>query len=69
MKLAPHEIAQPLWTKLVEHYTPLLAKYRARLENPSMPEAERISLCWQIKHIKEFLALGQPESKKEAGAN
>jgi hypothetical protein len=65
MKLAPHEVASPLWTKLVEYHTPLLAKARARLENPLLPEPERIALCWKIAGIKEFLALGEPELKKE----
>lgn len=64
MKLTPHEIAQPLWAKLVDHYTPLLAKHRARLENPALPEVDRIALCWQIKSIKDFLALAEPEQKK-----
>ena len=68
MKLAAHEIATPLWTKLVEFYTPELAKLRARAENPLLPEAERIPLLWQIKHIKDFLALATPEQKKVSGA-
>ena len=60
MKLNVAEVGTPLWTKLVEYHQPLLAKYRARLENPQMPEAERIALCWKIAAIKEFLALGEP---------
>ena len=69
MKLTGLEIGSALWAKLVAHYEPMLAKYRARLENPLIPETERIALCWQIKSIKEFLALGEPELKKETGAN
>ena len=68
MKLAPHEVATPLWTKLVEHHTPLLAKYRARLENPMTADAERTALCWRIAAIKEFLELGQPAKEKATGA-
>lgn len=68
MKLNAAETGTPLWNKLVEYYTPLLAKYRARLENPLLPEAERVALCWQIKSIKEFLALGEPDVKKGDGA-
>lgn len=68
MKLAAHEIATPLWSKLVEFYTPELAKLRARAENPRLPEVERIDLLWQIKHIKDFLALAEPEQKKVSGA-
>lgn len=64
MKLTPHEVAQPLWSKLVDHYTPLLAKHRARLENPALQESERIALCYKIQSIKEFLALAEPEQKK-----
>ena len=65
MKLSPHEIATPLWNKLTEHYSPILAKHRARLENPGIEERERVALCWQIKAIKDFLALAEPERKKE----
>lgn len=68
MKLAPHEVAQPLWTKLVEHYTPILDKHRTRIENPDMPEKERIASVYHIKFIKEFLALATPEPKKETSA-
>lgn len=68
MKLNAHEIATPLWTKLVEHYTPILSKHRARLENPALAEHERVALCWQIKVIKDFLALAEPEQKKVTGA-
>lgn len=69
MKLAPHEVATPLWAKLTDHYIPLLAKHRARLENPALPESDRIALCWQIKSIKDFLALAEPEQKKVTGAS
>lgn len=68
MKLSSHEIATPLWQKLEAHYTPELAKLRARAENPRLPEAERIELLWQIHFIKNFLALAEPEQKKVAGA-
>ena len=65
MKLTPHEIALPLWNKLTEHYTPILAKYRARIENPRITEADRIELAWRIAGIKDFLNLATPEEKKE----
>lgn len=68
MKLNAAETGTPLWTKLVEYHLPILAKYRARIENPLLPEAERIALAWQIKSIKEFLALGEPDAKKGDGA-
>lgn len=65
MTLNQHDLSTPLWSKLCAHYEPLLARARARLENPQMPESERIALCWQIKNIKEFLAMAeQPEQKK-----
>jgi hypothetical protein len=67
MKLAPHEIATPLWNKLVEHYSPILAKLRTRLENPRIPESERTELCWRIHEIKNLLALAEPD-KKESDA-
>jgi len=68
MKLAAHEIATPLWTKLVEYYTAKLAKLRARAENPRLPEKDRVELLWQIEFIKDFLALAEPEQKKVSGA-
>lgn len=64
MKLNNAEIAQPLWQKLEAHYTPTLAKLRARAENPELPEADRVPLLWQIRFIRDFLALAQPVEKK-----
>lgn len=66
MQLAPHEVQSSLWTKLTEHYTPLLAKARARNENPLVPEAERLALCYQIKFYKEFLALAEEPKTEQA---
>ena len=68
MLLSPHEIATPLWQKLVAHYAPQLAAHRARLENPLLPEVERVALCYKIQSIKNFLALAEPEQKKVSGA-
>lgn len=64
LKLAPHESQSALWQKLVEHYTPKLASYRARLENPTTPEHERIALCYRIASIKELFDLAEPDRKK-----
>ena len=61
MKLNPAEIGSPLWQKLVEHHEEKLAKYRGRIENPRILEAERIELAWKIFMIKEFLSLGTAE--------
>lgn len=64
MKLTPHEVNQPLWTRLSEHYTEELRKHRARAENPLIPADERQGLLWRIYQIKDFLALAeQPEPK------
>jgi hypothetical protein len=68
MKLTQYEIAQPLWGKLVEHYTPIIDKHRLKIENPDMPEKERIASVYHIKFIKEFLALATPELRKEKSA-
>ena len=68
MKLTPHDIAQPLWSKLVEWYTPTLAKHRARLENPRIEESERIELCWKIAAIKDLFSLAEPVKKAESDA-
>lgn len=64
MKLTPYETNTPLWAKLVEHYTPILTKYRARIENPRIAETERIELAWKIASIKDLLALAEPEREK-----
>lgn len=68
MKLAQHEAASPLWQKLKTHHESILAQKRSRLENPRIEEKERIQLAWQIDTLKEFLALGEPERKKETDA-
>lgn len=68
MKLSPHEINTPLWSKLTAHYEPILAKHRARLENPKIHEAERLELCWKIAAIKELLAMAVPEQKQQTDA-
>lgn len=60
MKLTPHDIGTPLWQKLEDHYTPILAKLRARAENPDLTEADRLPLLHQVKFIKEFIALAEP---------
>lgn len=65
MKLSPHEVGQPLWQKLKEHWEEKLSKLRARIENPTISEAERIKLAWRIYTIKECIALGEPERKQE----
>ncbi len=64
MKLNAFEIASPLWQKLEAHYTPELAKLRARAENPELSESDRVPLLWRIKFIKDFFALAEPEQKK-----
>lgn len=64
MKLAPHEVQSALWTKIVEHYTPKIASYRARLESTATPESERAQLCWKIAAIKELFELAEPDQKK-----
>jgi len=68
MKLAPHEIASPLWQKLKSHTEAQLERKRSRLENPRIDERERIQLAWQIDTWKELLALGEPERKQEIDA-
>lgn len=66
--LTDFERKSSTWEKLVAHYTPLLAKHRARLENPNIEERERVKLCWQIDTIKNLLALGEQDKKDVAGA-
>jgi len=64
MKLAAHETATPLWGKLSEHFETSLAKLRARLENPSITDAETAMLRWQIKGFKELIAMAEPERQE-----
>lgn len=61
MKLNPHEINTSVWQKIEAHYTPILAKYRTRIENPRIEEKERIELAWKIASVKELLALAEPD--------
>lgn len=63
-----HERKSSTWEKLQAHYKPLLAKHRARLENPSIDDRERVALCWKIDMIKGLLALGEQDNKDVAGA-
>lgn len=59
MKLTPHEINTAVWQKIDDHYKPILAKYRARIEQPRIEEKERIELAWKIAGVKELLALAE----------
>jgi len=68
MKLSPHEVATPLWTKLTEYHEAELVGLRARIENPRITEAERIQLAWTIHAIKKFLSLATPETEQETDA-
>lgn len=68
MKLNPLDIRSQAWEKLLSHYKPILAKHRARLENPDIEERERIGLAWQIKVIKGLIAHGDLDAKNVAGA-
>ena len=62
--LTPHDISTSLWQKLYDYYSPLLAKARARAENIEISNEERMKLLYQIKFIKEFLALAELDNKK-----
>ena len=64
MKLTNVEISSGLWHRLVEHYTPILAKHRARAENPALSEAERIPLLHKIAFIKELFSMAEQEEPK-----
>lgn len=65
LKLSPHEVNSPLWQKIESNYRPKLAKYRARLENPTTPADERQDLAWKIAGIKELLALAEPSREQQ----
>ena len=63
MKLTSVEASSSLWRRLTDHYTPILAKSRARAENPALTEAERLTLLYKIAFIKEFLEMAEPEER------
>ena len=63
MKLTSVEISSGLWSKLVDHYNPILARLRARAENPALTEADRLALLYKIAFIKEFLEMAEPEER------
>ncbi len=69
MTLNAAEVGTPLWNKLVAHYEPKLVSLRARAENPELEEVKRKDLLYQIKFIKDFLALAEPEQKKVTSAS
>ena len=46
-------------------YEAELVKLRARVENPLVPEPERLGMCWQIKQVKALLDLEYPDRKQE----
>lgn len=64
MKLTNVEISSGLWHKITSHYTPILARTRARAENPALSEAQRIPLLHQIAFIKELLAMAEQEEDR-----
>lgn len=64
MKLTNMEIGSGLWNKLVDHYTPILARLRARAENPGLSEAQRIPLLHQIVFIKDLFAMAEQEEER-----
>lgn len=57
------------WQRIQTHLTAKLEALRARVENPTVPEADRLGLCWRIYELKELLKLGtQPaEPRQDAG--
>ena len=63
MQLTPLEIASPLWQRLTDHYGVLLAKLRARIENPALSESDRMPLLHQIAHIKALLEMAEQPKK------
>ena len=67
MKLSPHEIGSPLWTRLSTHYENRIAKLRSRIES-DCDSAETARLRAQISEIKAFLAMALPGREKEANA-
>jgi hypothetical protein len=69
MKLAPHEVAQPLWVKLKDHYEERLVRARKRLENNAADWAETNRLRERIKEIKAFLDLASPGRERETDAD
>jgi hypothetical protein len=69
ISLTPAERDSAAWQKVEWHITARLALLRARVENPEVPEPERLGLCWRIRELKELLKLAsQPaEPQQDAG--
>lgn len=61
VRLNQAERESATWLKVRAVAQEKLAAFRARVENPELPEAERLGLCWRIKELKELLKLEEPE--------
>lgn len=61
------EAQNPVWQKVEAHVREELARARRRLEGTGTSAEERTALVWQIKTLKDFIALGSDE-KNVAGA-
>lgn len=67
LRIPQHEWHQPVWQAIKAHYDKRIAIFRAQLENPATPEAQRPGLVFRIDEIKKLLAAGE-EQKNVAGA-
>ncbi len=69
IKLDKVELASPAWQKVEAHANEQLRIHRAKVENPDLPEAERIGCAWRIRELKKLLELAtQPaEPQQDAG--
>lgn len=65
-RLNAAEIASPAWQKTRMELHERLERYRAQVENPLKPEADRLGLCWRIMELKELLKMEQPEPNPDA---
>lgn len=63
--LTAPERASALWQKVEAEILNRLAAHRVKVENPDVPEAERIGLCWRIRELKELLKLGDEPAEKQ----
>lgn len=67
IRLTQSERESHAWQKVRLVIEQKLAAFRTKVENPEVPEAERLGLCWRIKELKALLAIEEPPKDTDAG--
>lgn len=61
MILTPHELQDPIWLRLKEHYQARLADLRKQNDSAKLNEIETARLRGRIEECKKFLSLSDPK--------